>query len=171
MMSRVLMVDKDQRTATGHASTPTPYAVGTLIMVVGCALAFAGWLDVSLLWVPLRFSDVDWEFGTVSAMFDSLPLGTLGLTAILYGMLQRTANWPILLLAGIFWLLALLFLAATAIYGLAMPAIVRGTPANLADVLKMAVGKTLLLEFVYIVLYGWLGWFSLRCARARRSRS
>jgi hypothetical protein len=46
---------------------------------IGLAFALVGGFDLALIWIPLGFGNPEWEFGTVSATLDGLPVTTLGL--------------------------------------------------------------------------------------------
>src|SRR6185503_6093422 len=35
-----------------------------MLFMAGCILTVTGWADVALFWIPPRFGEADWEFGT-----------------------------------------------------------------------------------------------------------
>src|SRR5689334_14868275 len=78
------------RVAAGERLEPVRAADAArrVLGAAGLVLAIVGWTDWALLWVPLRFGVVEWEFGTISQSFDALPLATIGTAALVAAALN-----------------------------------------------------------------------------------
>lgn len=57
-------------------------------MALGGTLLIAGFVDLALLWFPLRFDSLAWEYATVGRSLDALPLPVLGIGIIAYAQLS-----------------------------------------------------------------------------------
>ena len=136
---------------------------------LGLVISAIGFTDVILVWVPPDFGNPEWEFGTVSAAIDGMPLATIGLALVMTAAMLR--DWrKTIMTGGIVSLLLVLALAASAvIYALDVPLAIRAVAPQLQGALKRAIGKTLALGAAYVVWFTWSGWFLLRRARAPRS--
>src|SRR4051812_23372089 len=49
------------------------------LFVVGIAVAVVGVIDLAMLFFPAQWASLDWEFGTLSAVVQGMPLVTLGI--------------------------------------------------------------------------------------------
>jgi hypothetical protein len=73
------------------------------VLVVGLALLATGSTDILLAWVPPRFGNPEWEFGTISATLNNMPVPSMGLALVLAyaaaagkrGLLAAVAAWSI----------------------------------------------------------------------------
>jgi len=148
---------------------PEPALFWTVLAGCGLAIAVVGWFDLALLWYPLRFGDAEWEFGTISAHLNGLPLGTLGLAlvaaAALAGGKRRTAR----ALAVLCLLIVVSLLAAGLIYLLDVPVVWRAanSPA-IQHVVKKAMLKAGIFAATYFVFYAWLALILWRGSRVTR---
>ena len=143
-------------------------ALAPIAIAVGLGLALVGILDLTLLWVPSRFGDPEWEFVALTNTFDSLPLPIFGLSLLAAGLVVRARRSGLFALGIFFILLVLVVLAATALFALGAPVSWRGTPPQLRPVMTMLLGKTAILALVYIVLTIYLASFSFKQARSVR---
>ena len=88
------------------------------VFVVGLALLATGVTDILLAWVPPRFGTPEWEFGTISATLNNMPVPSMGLALVLAyaaaagkrGILAAVAAWSavvtlFLCVAGVFYAL------------------------------------------------------------------
>lgn len=115
----------------GSETVSTRLAVSRMLLVTGCAFAFVGFADLVLLWFPPHPGNVAWEYATVGRTLDSMPMPTLGLLLIGYGVLRRPrpTRTGVALVAAIFLVLAvmcaffafLVFTAAPAVLSQASP--------------------------------------------------
>ena len=114
-----------------------------LLGALGASFWIVGLVDLGLLWYPLNFDQVAWEFATLSRTLDSVPMSGLGLGLLAFAAVSHLG--------------ALAFIAMGGLYATAVPEILRQTgPQNLASVHK-AVVKNGLEAVVYTVAFGWVG--------------
>lgn len=149
-----------------RAVEPSAEAGWRVVVLAGLFLGAVGWLDAVLLWVPPRFGSAEWEFGTVSTMFNAMPLPTIGLALAVAGMLAL--GWTLgLRLAGWFAMAVILaLLAALVLYGLDLPPALKAVPPGAKSELKRVIAKTVVLAIGYLVAYATLGVLILRRLRA-----
>ncbi len=142
-----------------HASLSLsdPEATGySLLAVLGAAFAVIGFVDLWLLWTPFDFGNAAWEFGTLSRMFDTMPMTALGLGLLGIGIVRHPDAKPRLVrwLAIVFGTLAAVMVALAGLYVLAVPAIVSQAPAETIAALSEAITKGVVEVVVYIVALG-----------------
>ncbi|HEV8456278.1 MAG TPA: hypothetical protein VGQ69_04755 [Gemmatimonadales bacterium] len=90
------------------------FAVGLLFVVVGL-------LNLVLLWMPLQLGNAEYEFASVAASLDSLPLPTMGLVFVLAA--SRAAGKPasVRVATVLALVLAVVVLGMAALYWLDVP--------------------------------------------------
>src|SRR5687767_11526069 len=54
-------------------------AVWPLLGLIGLAFTVIGAVDIALAWYPSALGSAEWEFGTIGATLNGLPLPALGL--------------------------------------------------------------------------------------------
>ncbi|HJU75731.1 MAG TPA: hypothetical protein VJ717_18450 [Gemmatimonadaceae bacterium] len=124
-------------------------AVGVLFLVVGLT-------DLVLAWTPPRFGNADWEFGTVTAMFNNLPVPSMGVglalaaTSALESVRGQRVVGGVALLLVIWSLVGAVFFALT--LPLALGAINEPGPRQ---ALMTSTVKTGVQIVVYTVFYVW----------------
>jgi hypothetical protein len=130
----------------------------SILFGAGIAFATIGFTDVLLLWYPLRFGSLDWEFATLAGTFDALPLATIGIVMVGVGAVAlekaRTAFVLSLLSLGLCVALA----AAAGLFVLAVLAGMSAVDPAVEMQFRRAVMKTSVLAFLYVSFYGWLAW-------------
>jgi hypothetical protein len=62
-----------------------------LVGLLGALLVVVGLADLAITWWPLGFGNPEWEFGTVTATMNGLPVPTLGLVAV--AAAARAVGW------------------------------------------------------------------------------
>ena len=153
---------------TAPHSAPVMHAGGARFLGgLGAAMAAVGWIDVGLNFIPLQAGNPDWEFGTASVVFDSLPLGTIGMGLLLFvaaGQVGR--RWSLLLLGTACYVILLGLIGVLTLYGLALPAVWRAAGEALQGPLVLAIGKTSVIACIYMLLYAWMGTVAWRSARS-----
>jgi hypothetical protein len=133
-----------------------------IILIVGIAAAIVGITDVGLLFFPARWASLEWEFGTISATIEGLPLCTLGLGLIAAAMvaqgyaLGRRLLGPLLLVVGLF------VVALLVIFALDVPVALRSSEPALRAVLRKQILKTALMGVSYVFAYSVLGVWTWR---------
>ena len=136
---------------------------------LGVIAALVGLTDFGLVWVPPDFGNAEWEFGTISAAVDGLPLATVGLG--LLGAASVFRGWRgVSLVIGVLGLiLCISLIGAVVVYSLDVPLALRAVAPEVKGALSRAIGKTMVHSPGYIVFYAWFGVYLLRRARAPRS--
>jgi len=137
-------------------------------VALGAALAAVGWVDLALLWYPIHFGTLEWEFGTASSLFDGLALGTVGLGALALGALGR--DWRSLgrWLAIVCIVIAIALLAVYGLYWRDSALVQQYAPPESRPILRKAVLKATLFAAIYVALYAWLGsylWVKTRASK------
>lgn len=163
-MKRPLTVQPEER-----ERTPIEMASASLWPVLGgagLAVMVVGWVDLTLLWFPLNFGSPDWEFGTVAAHLDGMPLGTVGLTLLIAASIAQGWRRATRLLAAWCLFVTLWLVVITVVYVLNLPLALETTSQQAAS---SALGKAILkagaFAATYMVLYAWLTWFLWRLTR------
>lgn len=149
-----------------RAADPDDYS--RLFLVAGAAFMVIGWTDISLLWYPLQLRSIDWEFATVTASINAMPLPTLGLVLLAAAGIARRSK-GLMRIAAVFAVLAAVLVVAMA--GLYVLALLAGRPAmdpGMKVLFARAAMKTSVLTAVYVLLHGWLGWTLFRSAQRRK---
>jgi hypothetical protein len=151
----------------GSGAAPTPKVWGVLL-ALGLALAVVGAVDVALLWFPARWASVDWEFGTVSATIEGMPLVTLGLGLLTASVLARGSRTGAVVVAVVLFLFALFSVVMLVILALDLPVVMRAVDPQLRPTLNKAILKSGIMGVVYVVLYTIIG---IQAARRRKVSS
>ena len=159
------IVDDD---ASEESPFPSPLGRGlggTLIGAVGIAFLAVGFADLLLAWLPLSFGQPEWEFGTVTATLDGLPIFVIGLALVVADASRRGASRSLRFAAVTCLVLALSLTAMVALYATVVPLALQSVPEGGVRVgLLKAVGKTTIQALVYPVLLAWMGVLAWRHA-------
>jgi hypothetical protein len=152
-------------------AAPSPSIGWEVLGWVGLAFFLIGGLDLAMGWVPARFGNPEWEFGTVSRTFDNLPITVLGLTMLLASAAARGIEWAIRATGLLALLLALFLFAGFVIYLLDVPVAFRAVGETAArSGLKRAVTKALLQGLIYPIALAAIGIKGIRLTLAPRPR-
>jgi len=121
-------------------------------------------MDVALLWYPLNFGNMEWEFGTVGAHVMGMPLGTLGL--VMLGVGATGKGWSFLARATSVasWIVVLSMIALAVLYALVLPIAWAGTPPEMRSIIVKAIAKTIMYLTVYLAFYSWFGVYVWRAS-------
>lgn len=139
----------------------------TVIAAGGLAISTIGWSDLVLLWVPLKFGNVQWEFATIGAHLIGMPLGTMGFVLLVAGAVGRGWWQVVLVLAVAAGLVACFLVAVAGLYALTVPVAFGGTPPEARAVLTKAVAKSAVFLAVYLPFYGWMAGYLWKVVRRR----
>lgn len=160
--STILVSDRERAEDVGPTLGPAPWR---FIVGSGLILGLIGWIDVLLLWYPFRLGDAEWEFGTVSATFDALPLATIGLVAVAVAAKVAAGPGVRKLVAGFAIVAAVALLAAAVLFGLSFVQGWGNIPDEASWMLIRAGVKGTLFAMAYTGLYLWLALMLLRSSR------
>ena len=133
-----------------------------ILSVLGLALAAVGAVDLLMLIYPARPASLDWEFATISGLFDGLPLTTLGLGLMLASAVARGSKTGQLVLLVVSLLMALLIAGALLLFVLDVPAVLRAVQPQLKPTMQKAALKSGMMGALYFVLYSTLGIWAWR---------
>lgn len=162
---RIVMPAEPERAKRRPPFSLEPRTCWLILFVLGAALALVAWTDLTLLWFPLRFGSPEWEFGTIAAHFDGMPLATIGLLALIIGAAGRGWWLATRVLAIVLLVLAVAFLAVFVIFLLDIPLALQGAAVELRPAITRAVVKASVYALTYVALYGWLAWYVWRRTR------
>lgn len=119
---------------------------------IGLAFVVVGGSDFVLAWLPPNFGNREWEYGTVTASFNGLPILLLGLGLLITsGERMGRRWWGTLGLAGSLGLL-LWVLAGFVLWALNVSLALETVPDELVLGVRRALVKTVVQSVVYSTL-------------------
>lgn len=132
---------------------------------LGITLTLIGLTDLGMLYFPPHWASLDWEFGTIGATIEGLPLLTVGLgllamSSVALGRTRWMRLWSILML-----LLALFVIAILIVFVLDVPVALRAVQPTGREALQKSIVKTGLMGSLYVVWYAALGIWTWRRIR------
>jgi hypothetical protein len=133
-------------------------------------LLLAGLGDWAIAMVPFRLGTLEWEFGTITAIFAGLPLVTLGFAGVLAAAIARGAHWQIVATAVTIILFSLIYVAALVVFLLDVPIALRTVQGVALLGIKKAITKNVFFGVLFSVAYLWAGIAALRHAARRRAQ-
>ena len=145
----------------GAAIVPPLTAFGLILVAVGM-------IDLGLAWWPPMFGRGEWEFGTASRTFNSLALGATGYVFLV--MAASLRRWA-LGLRSLSVVSAIGFLALAGVlllYWKNVPVALAAVPEQSRPALEQAILRSTSFAVLYILLFGWLSWFTWRRGGAGR---
>ena len=113
-----------------------------LLLAVGWLFVLVGLLNIVLIWIPVRFGSPEYEFASVAASLDSLPLPTMGLVFALAASraLGRPTGAKIIVVLTL--VMAALILVGAVLYWLNVPLALqalKNAPAPRLGIIKSTV--------------------------------
>ena len=139
-----------------------------IFTVLGLLFLLVGGVSLLAPVFPLRIGLIEWEFGTASQFFDSVPIFGLGLGFLLASGLAIGARGRVRALALVCIFLALLMWLAAGLYATVVPQAYGAAPSPTAlTAIKKAVAKTAVQILIYPVGFLWLGIWSWRRTLSR----
>jgi hypothetical protein len=134
---------------------------------VGLTLWIVGLVDLLLAWVPPHFGSPEWEFGTISATLNNLPVPAMGLALVLaFAAADRRRGQ--LVTVGLWSGLVVLFLLVSAVfYALDVPLALRAVqePVPRAG-LRSGMVKAVAAFLTYLGFHLWATVFAFRRSRS-----
>ncbi len=130
MAARILMKQEER---PGLSVRPSPARAWAVIGWFGFVLAAIGIADSVVNWYPMAFGSPEWEFGTISTTFGSLPLVTMGLAGLLGSFLARGDRIGVIVMRVLVWWLGLAVLALYVLFLTDVPMALRATAGKLGS--------------------------------------
>lgn len=122
-----------------------------VLLTIGLLFVVVGGFDVALVWYPARFGVPEFEFASVAASLNSLPVVTMGVALLVVASsrleLRKTA-WLVLL---VIIALGLLVLVGGVLFGLTVPLALQ---AEVEPVVLTGLKKQIVKGVVQLVAYG-----------------
>ena len=136
------------------ATSNGAHASWTLLGLAGIAFFAVGVLDLMLAWIPAAFDSAAWEFATITASMNGLPLPAMGLILFLCSAIARESRWQARATSILLVLLSILVLAGGLLFATVAPAAFAEVEHDLLRTgLVKAVTKTGLLTILFPVLF------------------
>lgn len=140
------------RSERGTASTSVDIHRHTwsILALAGAVFLLIGIVDIALAWLPLRFGDPEWEFGTISTTINNLPVPAIGLALFLASAVAADHRWQTIVGIVVALLLAADLAIMATFYGLAAPL---AWQAGSAAVGRAIIGGAILKAVVAMAAY------------------
>ena len=122
----------------------------SLLWIVGWLFVAVGLLNIVLLWWPLQMGNPEYEFASVAAMLDSLPLPTMGLAFALAASRASGRSTSAKVAMVIAVVVAVLVVLAAVLYGLAVPLALKAVKEG---PIRLRIMKSILKVSAQAVLY------------------
>ncbi len=152
----------------GFGALEAAPAFGWLLLGwAGLTFAVVGGLDVALTWYPSHFGSSEWEFGTVTASLNGLPLYTMGMALMLAAAIARGRRRAVRIVAAAFMVTAIAIVFAASLWATNVPIAVQSvTDPEVKTGLTKAIVKTWAQAIVYPVGFAWIAIRAWRHSRA-----
>ena len=137
----------------------------TFVRWVGLAFFILGSTDVALTWLPVDFGNREWEFATVTASFNGMPVIILGLMLVVVVAALEARRWWALG-GGIVGLALLVFvLGAIGLWATNLPLALGAVEGAVLTGLKKAVLKTAVQSVVLPLVFAAIAYYGFRTFR------
>lgn len=154
----------------GEASSSSPIlspaqsrSQWSLLCAAGLAFLLVGGADLALTWYPAGFGQAEWEFGTVTATLNGMPVLLLGLALVVGWSAAAPRRWVARGLAVALGLFALAIIAMAMLYATTIPLALKAVPDPLVLIgIKRAILKTAVQAVVYPAALFWMAVFTWR---------
>lgn len=166
-MSDTKLVMPEQGTARGRARAFDPSRAWAALGWIGLAFLVVGGADFALTWYPMDFGNREWEFGSVTASFNGLPILVLGLGLLLTSSVLTGRRWWALLAALVAFGLLVWIVVGVVLWITTVPLALQTVPIEVATGMKKAVAKTAVQSVVYPVLMAFIAMRALGAFRGR----
>lgn len=139
-----------------------------LLFVPSVLFVVVGSMDAVLTWFPTNFGSAEWEFGTISASLNGLPLPVLGLVLMLAASVALERRRLAQVVIVVLLLIAIVVAIVAVLYLLTLPQAFRAA-ADAGEVGRIGIRKAMLKTVVQLIGYpvalgitAWHGWRTLR---------
>ena len=150
-----------------RVAAPDSDSAWVMMMWLGMAAAVIGYTDVIMNWIPAQWANLDWEFSTIGATLDGMPLGTMGLGAATIAAAAMGWGRPRQILGVLELVVAVIIVILTVILLLEVPVLLRSVEPQARGLLSRALLKTFLEAVVLIAAYSVIGLRALAGAREK----
>lgn len=144
-----------------------PVEAWAILGWIGFAFLVVGGSDFALTWYPMSFGNREWEFGTVTASFNGLPILVLGLGLLYAASLQYGRRWWAAVSLIVSAVLMLWVVGGAIIWATNVPLALQSVPAEVMTGIKKALVKTTIQSLSYPVILGFLAMRSLQSLRGK----
>lgn len=125
---------------------------------VGLVLIVIGGQDLLLALIPLKVGNPEWEFGTVTAALNGMPVLSMGLALVLGWAAVSGRKWLLRTVAVVLLLLAAVVLVAFTLYALTVPMALKSvTQPDIELGLQKAIAKTAVQAVLYPLVFVAMG--------------
>jgi len=146
-----------------NRSNPELVLSWQVFTALGLVFLFVGGVSLFVPLFPLRIGVIEWEFGTASEFFDTVPIFGLGLGFLMAAGLASGARVRVRTLALVCISCALLMWLTAGLYATVVPQAYNAAPSPTAlTAIKKAVAKTAIQILIYPVGFLWMGIWSWR---------
>ena len=132
--------------------TSQPAAAWRALGVLGVVFVLVGGIDTLLIWYPPSFGTPEWEFGSITASLDGLPVPTMGLVLLLASALHGGNVRLAKVLAVVLTILAVVILLAAVLYAINVPLGLRAVQ-NAGPVATQGMKKSIIKAAVQMLVY------------------
>lgn len=167
MTNSPLMMDKG-----GSRRQAAPKVASDVLGVLGIALGVLGGSDLVLIFIPASWGNSEWEFGTLVAVMDGLPITVLAFALVLFAGvardrtgLVRVLGWVAVVLGAVFLVGGIVILARTLGPALASP-----TDPLLRLGVRKAVAKLIVQVAISPAAMFLVGWSALKKVSSAATR-
>ena len=142
-----------------------PAQAWALLGWVGLVFLIVGGSDFALTWYPMNFGNREWEFGTVTASFNGLPILALGLGLLYAASLGFQRRWwaALTLIGSV--VLMLWVVGGAVIWATNVPLALQAVPPEMMVGIKKALVKTTIQSVTYPVILLFLAVRSFQVVR------
>jgi len=152
-----IVIQADRKALT-PITTAAPMAAWRALGRVGLVLAVIASVDILSRWYPTHFRSPEWEFGTVSMTFASLPLVTMGLIAGLASAMARGERTSVSVLAAVFCVMSVFVVAALLLFGSDVPLALGALKTNNVSIeaareMKRTIARSVVMGVGFAVIY------------------
>lgn len=149
MNESMIVASARERAAAGRSLRADDVRSWLVLGWIGLVFLTIGGADFALTWLPTGFGNREWEFGTVTQSFNSLPIVLLGLGLLIAAGEQAGRDWWRALGVALAAILLVWIVVGAAFWMLSVQIAFATVPDNLALGLRKAAAKTALQSLVY----------------------
>jgi hypothetical protein len=149
----------------GKGGPDTIERISAFVRWIGVTLFLLGSVDLGLTWVPTEFGNREWEFATVTASFNGMPVILIGLMFIVAAAASEGRRWWALAggMAGLMFLV--LVLGSTVLWATNIPLAMGAVEGVAMTAMKKAILKTSVQSLVLPIVFGLVAFQGIRTFR------